>query len=98
MKKFDEKGAQVVGLSADTRNALRSWASGMGGIGHPLLTDFWPHGQTLQAYGVFNPDNGQARRSITIIDPEGVVRHTELFTGSLPDPDVVLAELEKLQA
>jgi len=87
----------VLGLSADTRNALRTWANSLGSTPHPLLSDFWPHGETLKAYGVFNEDNGQARRSLFIIDPEGIVRHKEQHQGTLPDPKAVMEELTKLQ-
>ena len=88
----------MVGLSADSRPALRSWSGSMGGIAYPLLSDFWPHGQTLEAYGVFNADSGMARRALFIIDPDGVTRHFELHQGTLPDPTAVLAELDKFRA
>ncbi len=85
-------------MCVDSRNALRVWSNSLGGVRHPLLSDFWPHGAVLDAYGLFNPDSGMPRRAIVIIDPEGVVRHTEVHQGTLPDPAAVLAELEKLQA
>ena len=69
----------------------------MGGIRHPLLADFWPHGGVAQSLGIFNEDNGIANRSLFIIDPEGVVRYNKLYQGSLPKVDEVLAELAKLQ-
>lgn len=97
MKQFEEKGAQVIGLSADTRQSLKAWGNSLGGISHPLLSDFWPHGETLKAYDVFNPDSGNSRRSLTIIDKDGVIRHTELHQGTLPQPDAVLAKLTELQ-
>jgi peroxiredoxin (alkyl hydroperoxide reductase subunit C) len=97
LKQFEEKGAQVIGLSADTRPALKAWGNSLGGITHPLLSDFWPHGETLKAYDVFNPDSGNARRSLMIIDKDGVIRHTELHQGTLPQPDAALAKLAELQ-
>jgi len=98
MKQFEEKGAQVMGLSADPRNGLRTWANSLGGVTHPLLSDFWPHGETLRKLDVFNEENGQARRSLFIIDKEGIIRHTELHQGTLPDPATVLQELEKIES
>ena len=97
MKQFEERGAQLIGLSADPRAALRNWANSLGNLAHPLLSDFWPHGATLQAYDIFNEDAGTSRRSLMIIDKEGIIRHTELHQGTLPDPVAVLAELDKLQ-
>ncbi len=84
-------------MSVDSRHALRVWSNSLGGVRHPLLSDFWPHGAVLDAYGLFNSDSGMPRRAVMIIDPEGVVRHTEVHQGTLPDPVAVLAELEKLQ-
>ena len=97
MKQFEERGAQLIGLSADPRAALRNWSNSLGNLGHPLMSDFWPHGATLKAYDVFNEDAGTARRALFIIDKEGVIRHTELHQGTLPQPDAVFAELTKLQ-
>ena len=36
-------------------------------------------------------------RSLFIIDPEGIVRYRETYQGTLPDPNVILAELTTLQ-
>lgn len=98
MKQFEEKNAQLIGLSADTRPGLRTWSNSLGGLSHPLLSDFWPHGAVLESFGVLNPDTGTARRSLFIIDKEGIVRHKEMHQGTLPDPQAVLAELDKLQS
>jgi alkyl hydroperoxide reductase subunit AhpC len=97
LKQFEEKGVQLIGLSADPRAGLRTWSNSLGGVTHPLLTDFWPHGKTLQAYDVFNEESGTARRALMIIDKEGIIRHTELHQGTLPDVKAVLEELTKLQ-
>ena len=87
----------------------KSWASAsipcsrkkpgpaLGGIRHPLLADFWPHGGTAQAFGIFNEDAGTANRTVFIIDPEGVIRHSELHQGTLPDVPAILAKLAELQ-
>ncbi len=87
----------MLGLSADPRAALRTWANSLGNTPHPLLSDFWPHGETLKAFDVFNDQSGTARRSLFIIDKEGIVRHKELHQGTLPDANAVLEELAKLQ-
>ena len=98
MKQFDEKGAQLLGLSCDSVPALKVWAQSLGGIGHPLLSDFYPHGKASQALGIFNADAGFPLRSVTLIDPSGVVRACHLYpAGVLPQPEVVLAELLSLQ-
>lgn len=97
MKTFEDKNAQLVGLSSDSRPSLRAWAANMGGLRHPLLSDFWPHGAVAEAYGILNADSGMCARSLFIIDPEGIVRYKELYQGALPDPDAILGELARLQ-
>ena len=97
MTKFTELNAQLLGLSVDSVFALKTWALAMGGVRHPLLADFWPHGAVAQSLGIFNQDSGIANRALFIIDPEGVVRHSELHQGTLPNVDTCVAELKKHQ-
>ena len=84
-------------MSVDSRFALRTWAMAMGGIRHPLLADFWPHGGVSRSFDIFNEDSGICMRTLLIIDPDGVVRHTELHQGTLPDPTAALAKLAELK-
>ena len=84
-------------MSVDSRHALRTWSNSLGGIRHPLLSDFWPHGGVLASYGLLNEESGMPRRALCIIDPAGIVRHVELHQGTLPDPEAALAELARLQ-
>jgi alkyl hydroperoxide reductase subunit AhpC len=98
LTKFDEAGAQLLGLSVDSTFALKTWALAMGGIRHPLMADFWPHGGVAQSFGIFNEEVGIASRALFIIDPQGVVRFSELHQGTLPQVDDVLAKLAGLQA
>ncbi|MEU7990951.1 peroxiredoxin [Streptosporangium canum] len=64
---------QVVTVSVDSVFTHRAWAD-REGYTFPLLSDFWPHGQVAQAYGVFDEEKGLAIRGTFIIDGEGVVR------------------------
>ncbi|MBF66390.1 MAG: hypothetical protein CMQ29_01690 [Gammaproteobacteria bacterium] len=97
MKQFDEKGAQLLGMSVDSTFALKTWATAMGGIRHPLLADFWPHGGAAQALGILNEGVGIANRSLFIIDPKGIIRHSEAHTSTLPDVAATLDRLDELQ-
>ncbi len=98
MKQYDEKGAQVLGLSCDTIPALKVWAQSLGGIAHPLLSDFNPHGKACQALGIYNAEGGFPMRSVIIVDPKGIVRASHVYpAGVLPVPDEVLRELVGLQ-
>jgi mycoredoxin-dependent peroxiredoxin len=53
------------------------------GLEYPLLSDFWPHGETSRAYGVFDDTKGCALRGTFVIDKDGVVRWT--VVNGLPD-------------
>jgi len=98
LKQFDETGAALIGLSVDSGPSLKAWSAAMGGIRHPLLADFWPHGGVAKSYGLFNEAAGIVNRTVVIIDPDGVVRHAEAYQGTLPDPAAVLSTLKDLQA
>ena len=66
-------GAEVLGLSCDPMFTLRAFAEEQR-LTFPLLSDFWPHGATSTAYGVFDDERGCSRRSTYIIDGEGSIR------------------------
>jgi len=98
LKQFEERNAQVLGLSCDTVHALKVWAAALGGIGYPLLSDHCPQGKISQGLGIFNDQGGYPARSVTIIDPQGIVRGFHTYPpGQLPVPSEVLAELVSLQ-
>lgn len=70
---FQNEHCVVVAVSCDPVFALRAWAD-QEGYFFPLLSDFWPHGQVAQDYGVLEENGGFARRGTFFLDPEGVVR------------------------
>ena len=59
---------EVLALSCDSVYSLRSFAE-TEGLNFPLLSDFWPHGATAQAYGAFNEKAGMALRPATAVEP-----------------------------
>lgn len=69
---FERAGVQVVAISCDSVHSQRKWAEEEG-FGFPVLSDFWPHGATAQAYGVFNDALGCANRQTFVIDKDGTV-------------------------
>lgn len=69
----------------------------MGGLPYPELSDWHPKGQVTQAYGLWNEERGAGARAVLIVDREGIVRFRETYQpGILPDPQDILAELDKL--
>ncbi len=95
--RFESSGAQVVGISVDHRPANVAWAHSMGGITYPLLSDFWPHGEVAQQYGVFRAENGMSERAVFIIDKQGIIRYIDVHDiAEQPDEEQIFEELHKL--
>ena len=69
----------------------------LGNIPYPILSDFHPHGKVAQLYGVYNEEGGTARRSVIIVDKEGIVRFKRSYP-SMAELDIgdILAEVGKL--
>ncbi|GAB3130661.1 peroxiredoxin [Glaciibacter psychrotolerans] len=70
---FAERGVELIGISVDSRHALRAWGE-QEGYEFSLLADFWPHGGVAKEYGVFLGDKGFANRATFLIDQEGIIR------------------------
>ncbi len=69
---LEELGSNVVAITCDTRFANDAWAK-QEGIEYPVLSDYWPHGETSRAYGVFNDSLGAAMRSTFVLNAHGTV-------------------------
>ena len=69
---FETDHSTLIALSCDPMYAQRAVAD-RDGIFFPLLSDFWPHGVTTKAYGVFDEIAGAPKRSSFIVDAEGRV-------------------------
>jgi peroxiredoxin (alkyl hydroperoxide reductase subunit C) len=76
LAEYQNDEVQVIGVSVDTPFSLKAWAD-KEGYTFPLLSDFWPHGATAQAYDVFNDKAGMALRGTYLIDKQGVIRFAE---------------------
>jgi peroxiredoxin len=76
---FEDSGTELLGVSVDSKHALRAWAEEQG-YGFQLLADFWPHGEVARSYGAFLDERGYADRATFVIDVDGVIR-TSFATG-----------------
>ena len=72
---FESDDVQVLALSCDHMFTQRAWSDAEGYF-FPVLSDFWPHGATARAYGVFEESGGFSKRGTFLIDTDGVVRWT----------------------
>ncbi len=88
---------QVLGISVDSAESLNAWAESLGGITYPLLSDFYPHGQVAQLYGVLRSE-GYNERALFIIDKSGTIRYVDVHEiTEQPSNEVLFAELAKLE-
>ncbi|MGW4163954.1 peroxiredoxin [Streptomyces sp. NPDC004788] len=79
---FVNDDTQLLAVSNDSIHTLRVYGD-QEQLEFPLLSDFWPHGATSRAYGVFDEDKGCAVRGTFVIDKAGTVRWS--VVNALPD-------------
>jgi peroxiredoxin (alkyl hydroperoxide reductase subunit C) len=73
-EKFGED-TLVYGISVDSTWTLEAFKKDRS-IDFELLSDFFPHGEVSQQYGVLYP-NGASHRAVIGIDREGVIRYID---------------------
>jgi peroxiredoxin len=77
LAEYTDAGVKVLAVSTDPVYALKAYKAAEG-FDFTLLSDFWPHGTTAQAYGAFNEKTGMALRGTFLIDGEGAVVFAEV--------------------
>lgn len=94
LEQFEELDAQVVGISAQDVASKEAFSS-KHGFEFPLLAD--TDKQTAAAYGTLGPI-GFPRRSVFIVDRDGVIRYVHRAIAGLTYRPVseLLAELEAI--
>ena len=80
---LDSDDVQTLAISCDTSAVHKRWAEEQG-YRFPLLADFWPHGETARAYGVFDEERGMALRGTFIVDKQGKVAYKVVNAGRNP--------------
>ncbi len=73
----------------------KAFAEKMGGIGYPMLSDFYPHGAVCAMYDCLRPE-GYPKRAVFIIDKQGTVRFAKVYDKGIPENKELLEELEKI--
>ncbi len=94
---FDAYDTILLGITVDNIPTLFSWTNQMGRLWFPVLSDFWPHGQTAEKYGILRTD-GASERALFVIDKKGVIRYIDVHDiNERPPLENLIKELEKLQ-
>jgi len=86
-----------LGISVDSVDSLAAWAESLGGITYPLLSDFYPHGEIANLYGVLR-DDGKSERAIFVVDKKGIVRYVDIHDfDEQPDNEELFTVLAKIE-
>jgi mycoredoxin-dependent peroxiredoxin len=94
--RFQSLDTAVLGISMDARYSLAAWADQLG-LTFTMLSDFYPQGVVVDAYGVRHPA-GMAERAVFVIDKNGVIRwiHVHRPISEAPNNEEILAVLSAL--
>jgi peroxiredoxin len=96
LDRFKEADTQVLGISVDYTAANAAWAESLGIQELLLLSDYWPHGEVAQAYGVLRPQ-GFTERATFIVDKEGIVRFIHIYDlDELPGNEELFEALREI--
>jgi mycoredoxin-dependent peroxiredoxin len=74
---YTAAGVKVLAISTDPTFSLKAFREQQG-FDFPLLSDFWPHGATAEAYEAFNEKAGMALRATFLVDADGKVAFAEV--------------------
>lgn len=74
---FENDDSAALAISVGPPPTHKIWAT-QSGFTFPVLSDFWPHGQVSQAYGVFNDAAGISNRGTFVVDRSGIIRFAEM--------------------
>jgi alkyl hydroperoxide reductase subunit AhpC len=101
LDKFADLDAQVVGISVDSIYSHIAWQKkDIGLLRYPLLSDFYPHGEVAQRFGVFRfnePVSGVSERAVFVIDKDGVIAFSQVYAlGETPDNEECFEALRAL--
>jgi peroxiredoxin len=96
LERFRAADTQVLGISVDYTASNAAWAESLGIKELLLLSDYWPHGQVAQDFGVLRKQ-GFTERATFIVDKDGIVRFKRIYDiDELPSNDELFAALNEI--
>ncbi|MFZ7134075.1 MAG: redoxin domain-containing protein [Eubacteriales bacterium] len=80
-----------LGFSVDPQPCKAAWATALVIQKLRMPSDFWPHGQIAQKYGIFDENKGVSERVNIIVDEKGKVCWIKGYpSGELPNIQEVI--------
>ncbi len=71
----------MLGITVDSVDSNLAWVESLEVENIPVLSDYWPHGQVAQSYGVLR-EQGMTERAIFIVDKQGIIRYIDIHDFS----------------
>lgn len=97
LPRFENDNSVALAISVGPPPTHKVWAA-QSGFTFPVLSDFWPHGQVSQAFGVFNDRAGYPNRGTFAVDRSGIIRFAEMKEpGEARDQQLWTDALEALR-
>jgi peroxiredoxin len=94
---FDKLKTVAVGISVDPVPSKKAWAKHLEIKHTRLLSDFWPHGDVAQKYGIFLEKDGISGRANIIIDEDQKISFVKIYQiWRLPNIKEIILVLEKM--
>jgi peroxiredoxin len=94
---FDSLNTVAVGVSVDTVPSKKAWAESLGIKNTRLLSDFWPHGEVAELYGIFRGKDGISERANIIVDEKQRIVFFKIYKLSqLPDIQEIIDNLKRM--
>jgi peroxiredoxin len=94
---FEEYGAQIIGISVDSKWCHAAFAK-QKNLRFPLLADFEPKGEVARRYGAYRSKAGTSERALFVLDENGVIEWSYLSPVDVnPGADGILNALEKMR-
>jgi mycoredoxin-dependent peroxiredoxin len=98
LPEFENDDSVALTISVGPPPTHKIWST-QSGFTFPVLSDFWPHGEVSQAYGVFNDQAGYPNRGTFVVDRSGIIRFAEMMEpGQARDQRLWTEALKALRA
>jgi mycoredoxin-dependent peroxiredoxin len=92
--------AEIVAITVDSIMNTTAWERAIGPFDFPLCSDFWPHGEVSERYGVLRKSGdgaGSSDRVVVIVDRSGTVAFRKTYAREqVPPVEEVLTVLEQI--
>lgn len=93
---FDTYNTVLLGITVDNIPSLHAWVEQMGSLWFEVLSDFWPHGQVADTYGLLRSD-GVTERALVFIDSAGIIRAIEVADINVRPPlELVVKKIQNM--